>query len=239
MEKKTSAVKEKTATKKVASKKQAETSSSDLNCKVLSLDGKEVGSLALSPSVFGAPIRQGIVHATVRWQRACARAGTHSTLDKGEMEGGNRKPWRQKGTGRARSGSNTSPVWVGGAVAHGPHPRDYSFRLNKRFRREALAAVLSDKVKNGKLVVLENLSTKGTTKEMKGILGKIGVAQTKTLIVLPERDDMVWRSSSNLTGVSTQAVAGVNVYDLLNAEYLVSTKDGIAALQARLDRGIA
>jgi large subunit ribosomal protein L4 len=231
--------KTKSAEKKTATKKPAAKASTDLNCKVLGLDGKEVGNFALSPDIFGAKVRQGIVQATVRWQRACARQGTHSTLNKGEIEGGNRKPWRQKGTGRARAGSNTSPLWRGGSVAHGPHPRDYSFRLNKRFRREALTSVLTDKVNNGKLVILDSLNTKGTTKEMKKILGKIGVGEFKTLIVLPEHNEMVWRSSANLGLVTTQEVGGVNVYDLLNAEYLVSTKDGITALQARLEKSVA
>lgn len=206
-----------------------------LQYKVLNMEGKEVGSVDLDPAVFGGKIDKHIVHAAVRWQRAKARAGTHSTLTRAEVSGGGKKPWKQKGTGRARAGSNTSPVWVGGGVTFGPKPRSYEFRFPKQNRKQALISVLSEKVKSGNLVILDKLSsTDGKTKGMAGVLSKLGLKDTKVTLVMPTKDASVWRASSNIKKVHTLPVSGVNVYDLVNGKVLLCTKDGIAALQKRI-----
>ncbi len=203
--------------------------------KVVNSQGKEVGEIELNAEVFGAEINASMVHDAVRWQRAKARAGTHSSLTKGMMKGGNRKPWKQKGTGRARSGSNTSPLWVGGAKAHGPQPRDYEYRLSKRAKRQALVSVLSEKVVNKTLIVVDELSiSKGKTKEVVAILKNLGVDSKKLTVVLPTPDAKVWQGAGNLKNVIALPVTGVNVYDLLRHPVLVATKEGVKALETRL-----
>jgi large subunit ribosomal protein L4 len=203
--------------------------------KVLNMKGEEVGSMDLDSTVFGAEILASIVHQTVRWQRAKARAGTHATLTKGMMKGGNRKPWKQKHTGRARAGSNTSPLWVGGAKAHGPQPRSHEFRLSKRTRKQALASVLSDKVKKNTLIVLDELKlSSGKTKEMVAVLKTLGLGAKKLTVVLPAKEANVWRGSSNIRNVLALPASGVNVYDLLRYPYLISTKDGVRAIEKKV-----
>ena len=207
-----------------------------LKYKVLNMKGAEVGTVDLDRSVFGAEIIADLVHQTVRWQRAKARSGTHATLTKGMMKGGNRKPHKQKGAGRARAGSNTSPLWVGGGVSHGPQPRDYEFRLSKRSRRQALASVLTDKVNKKTLLILDSLTlVDGKTKEMNQILKTLGIDEKKVAIILPSIEEKVWRGASNLKQVLTLPVPGANVYDLMKHPYLVSTKEGIVALSKRLN----
>jgi large subunit ribosomal protein L4 len=199
------------------------------------MSGKEVGSVDLDPEVFAAKIHEAIVHETVRWQLARRRAGTHQALTRSMMKGGKKKPWKQKGTGRARAGSGVSPLWVGGASIHGPLPRDYDFRLSKRSRRQALASVLTSKVQEEKLVILDKLQIpSGKTKDFAAVLKKIGIAEQDAIVVTAKSEDMVTRSSRNIQKVLALSVAGVNVYDLLRHKYIVSTKDGIEALQARV-----
>ena len=206
-----------------------------VNYKVVNIKGAEVGSVELDDSVFGVKIQADLVHQTVRWQRAKARSGTHATLTKGMMKGGNRKPFKQKGSGRARAGSNTSPLWVGGGVSHGPQPRDYEFRLSKRSRKQALASVLTDKVQKSTLIILDELTLKeGKTKELLAILKNLGVDAKKLSIVLPIREEKVWRGSGNLKSVIALPVSGVNVYDLLKRPFLLSTKEGVRALEKRM-----
>ncbi len=202
--------------------------------KVLNTSGKEVGSIDLDAEVFGAKIQANVVHETVRWQRSKARSGNHSCLSKGMMKGGNRKPFKQKHTGRARAGSNTSPLWVGGAKAHGPHPHSHEFRLSKRTRRQALASVLSDKVKKNTLVILDDLKLgNGKTKEMVAVLKNLGLSAKKLTVVMPVKDAGVWRGAGNIPNVMTLPVNGVNVYDLLKRTYLVCTKEGVRAIEQR------
>jgi len=206
-----------------------------VNYKVVNIKGAEVGSVELDDSVYGVKIQADLVHQTVRWQRAKARSGTHATLTKGMMKGGNRKPFKQKGSGRARAGSNTSPLWVGGGVSHGPQPRDYEFRLSKRSRKQALASVLTDKVQKSTLIILDELTLKeGKTKELLAILKNLGVDAKKLSIVLPIREEKVWRGSGNLKSVIALPVSGVNVYDLLKRPFLLSTKEGVRALEKRM-----
>ena len=151
------------------------------------------------------------------------------------MRGGGKKPWKQKGTGRARAGSGISPLWVGGASIHGPLPRCYDYRLPKRTRRQALASVLSDKVQAKQLIVLDSLVVKsGKTKDMAAALGKVGIDGQRVTVVTTESDVTVARSARNLPNVQLASVAAVNVYDLLRNEILVATKAGIEALQTRI-----
>lgn len=212
-----------------------------LSYKVLDMAGQEVGEIALDPAVFGASVNEPLVHQAVVWQRNASRAGTHSTLTRAEMSGGGRKPWKQKGRGTARAGSNTSPVWVGGGVSHGPKPRSYATKMSKRMRRQALIAVLSEKVKEQKLVVFDNLTIKsGKTRDFVQVLSNVGlataVAKQGVALVMPDKDSGVWRSSANLPKVVALEAGGANVYDLVKADYLVSTRAGIEALQQRLQQ---
>lgn len=207
-----------------------------LKHKVINSQGKEVGSLDLNPGIFGAKVHKTLVHETVRWQRAKARSGTHATLSRSMMKGGGKKPWKQKGTGRARAGSIISPLWVGGAIVFGPQPRDYEFRLPKRSRRQALCSALSDKVAQGTLLVLDELKLEsGKTKDMNDILVKLGVADNKcTLLVLNKDNDATWKAARNLPCVKTILASAVNVYDLLNAGSVLITKEGISVIEERL-----
>ena len=219
-------------TKKIENKPESPKS---VSWKILSLEGKEVGSIDLDGEVFAAKVNKSLVHDTVRWQLARRRAGTHQALTRSMMRGGAKKPWKQKGTGRARAGSGISPLWVGGASIHGPLPRCYDYRLPKRTRRQALAAVLSDKVQAKQLIVVDSLAVKsGKTKDMAAALGKVGVTDQRVTVVTTENDQMVVRSARNLPNVQLASVAAVNVYDLLRNEILVTTKAGIEALQTRL-----
>lgn len=206
-----------------------------LRWKVLDMQGKEVGSIDLDPEVFSAPLKKSLVHETVRWQLNKRRSGTHQALTRSMMKGGGKKPWKQKGTGRARAGSGISPLWVGGASIHGPLPRSYEHRLAKRTRRQALAAVLSSKAKEKQLFVLDKLSiSSGKTKDFAKVLKNIGVAGQKLAIVIDKADENLSRSSRNLEHVLLADVGGINVYDLMRHKVLVSTKDGIMGLQARV-----
>lgn len=212
-----------------------------VSCKVLNMEGKEIGSIDLDPEVFDAKINEALVHQAVRWQRNCKRAGTHSALRKAEVSGGGKKPFRQKGTGRARAGSNTSPLWVGGGVIHGPKPKSYEFRFNKRERRVAMASVLTDLRRSGNLLVLDDLNVEsGKTRDMQAVLTKIGVGRSKAAIVTAASDrqaDTVSRCSRNISNVVTLPVAGVNVYDLINARFLVTTRASVTQLQSRVKGG--
>lgn len=202
--------------------------------KVINAEGKEVGTISLDPEIFDAAPAENIVHDVVVWQLNKRRAGTHKAIRKGEMKGGGAKPWRQKGTGRARVGSANSPLWVGGAVAKGPLPRDYTTRVTKRARCQALCAVLSEKARNSSLVVVDSLKVaSGKTKDFVKILGKIGVNEQKTVLVCKD-DETIARSSRNVPKVLPLNAAGVNVFDLLRHKFLVCDREGIQAIEARL-----
>lgn len=204
---------------------------------IIDMKGKKVGTIDLDPAVFAAPLKKDLVHEVVKWQRNTKRAGTHSALNRAVMEGGGKKPWKQKGTGRARAGSSNSPVWVGGAVAHGPKPRKYGSRISKRAKRQALCGVLTDKRENGQLFILDNLEVaSGKTKEFTEVLKSIGLAETTAIVITPEKQEQLWRASRNVGSVLALPVAGANVYDLVNRKAVVCTQAGLEALQARLLR---
>lgn len=206
-----------------------------LSWKVLDMQGIEVDKIDLDPEVFAAPIKANLVHETVRWQLNKRRAGTHQALTRTLKEGGAKKPFKQKGTGRARAGSSISPLWVGGASIHGPLPRSYEHKLAKRTRRQAMASVLSAKIKSQSIVVLSNLDIpSGKTKDMAKVLGAVGVAGTKSMLLLSSPDSKVEQSAKNIDRLVLANVAGANVYDLMRTKFLVTTKDSILALQARV-----
>ncbi len=193
-------------------------------------DGKPV---ELRADLFQALVTPHLVHETNRWQQNVRRAGTHATLNRSKMEGGGKKPWKQKGTGRARAGSVNSPLWVGGAVTFGPQPRDYGFRLPKRSKRQALASVLSDKVSHDALIVVESFGVKeGKTKEFTSILNALDLTY-RNVLVLPSEDEyeLVERAARNIPGVSVVRSNGVNVNDLLRHRHFLCSQAGLEELQ--------
>lgn len=198
---------------------------------VVDTSGKKVGEIELNPIIFTFESRPELVHDVVVWQRNCARRGTHDCIHKGEMQASSKKPYKQKGTGRARAGGVDSPLWVGGAVAHGPRPRSYKTRVTKRRRREGLFSVLSDKVREKKLVVVDNLSIESPkTKTMEKILNN--VCKGTALVVADS--DKVAKATRNLSFAKYIGVSGVNTYDLLRKEYLVCSKEALEKLQKEL-----
>ncbi len=198
---------------------------------VYNMEGKEVGTVELNDAVFGVEVNEHLVHMAVLQQLANNRQGTQKAKTRGEVSGGGRKPWRQKGTGHARQGSTRSPQWKGGGVVFAPVPRDYSFKMNKKEKRAALKSVLSDKVAMSKLVVLDELKfDEIKTKKFKAVLENLKV-EDKALVVLGERDDVVIKSANNLPFVQTALPGTINVYDILKAGTLILTKDAVAKIE--------
>jgi large subunit ribosomal protein L4 len=188
-------------------------------------DGSQAGEIELNDSVFGIEPNTHVLHEAVVMQRASMRQGTHKVKNRSEVRGGGRKPWRQKGTGRARQGSIRSPQWVGGGTVFGPTPRSYSYKLPKKVRRLALKSALSSKVQEANVLVLENIAFDAPkTKEVVKMLGALNVNE-KALIVTAETDENVVRSANNLQGVKVLSVTEVNVLDLLTHDKLILTKD--------------
>ncbi|MFD2043176.1 50S ribosomal protein L4 [Ornithinibacillus salinisoli] len=188
-------------------------------------DGSQAGDVVLNELVFGIEPNTHVLHEAVVMQRASLRQGTHAVKNRSEVRGGGRKPWRQKGTGRARQGSIRSPHWVGGGTVFGPTPRSYSYKLPKKVRRLALKSAFSSKVKEESLVVLESLSFDvPKTKEVVNMLAALNVNE-KALIVTADKDENVFRSANNLQGVKVLTVEEVNVLDLLTHDKLILTKD--------------
>ena len=189
--------------------------------KVVNMAGKEVSELTLSDKVFGAEVKGAVLHSAVKAYLANQRQGTQSTLTRTEVSGGGKKPWKQKGTGRARQGSTRAPQWTHGGVALGPKPRCYRITLNKKTKRAALFGALSAKVAEGKMIVVDEIkATEYKTKTMTAMLDAIG-ADKKTLVVLPEVNAMVVKSCGNIDGVNTTVYNSINVYDILNCDTLV------------------
>jgi large subunit ribosomal protein L4 len=187
----------------------------------------------LNDAIFGARTRPHLLHQTVVMQLANRRSGSAATKTKGFVRGGGKKPWKQKGTGRARSGSTRSPIWVGGGTVFGPTPRDYSYRMPRTARREALLSALSMKNREGKLIVVDKLELEAAkTKVMVKTLAELKVSSA--LIVIPQADSAVERSARNLPKVKVLRVEGLNVYDLLRYEHLILTEGALKLLEARL-----
>ncbi len=201
------------------------------NISVVDMEGKQVGTVDLSDSIFGIQPNEAVMHQVVLSYLAAQRQGTQSALTRSEVSGGGRKPWRQKGTGRARQGSTRAPQWTHGGIVFAPKPRDYRFTVNKKERRLALKSALSVKAAENEIIVVDSIKTdEYKTKKMVAMLNAIG-AEKKTLIVLPEVDSMVIMSAKNIPGVKTAQVNTINVYDILNADKLVIAKDAVRKIE--------
>ena len=194
---------------------------------LLNQAGETVGEIALLDTVFGITPNQQALYDVVKAQRAAMRQGTHKAKTRSEVRGGGRKPWRQKGTGRARQGSIRSPQWVGGGVVFGPSPRDYTLKVNRKVRRLALKSVLSSKVSDNHLFILESLNLEAAkTKNMVEVLNNLSLSG-KVLIVLDQNDETVSLASRNIPGVTVKTVDQASVYELLNATTLLTTQNAV------------
>ena len=198
---------------------------------VYSIEGKKVKEVELNEAIFGIEPNEAVVHSVLVNFLANQRQGTQSTKTRSEVSGGGRKPWRQKGTGRARQGSIRAPQWIKGGIALGPKPRSYSYTVNKKEKRLAIKSMLSSKVLENELVVVDKLEMKEIkTKEMVKILNNLKV-EGKTLMLLPEKNENVQKSARNIEGVKTTLVNTINVYDLLKYKNLVMTLDTVKKLE--------
>ena len=198
---------------------------------VYDIANNQVGDIELNENIFGVEMNAGLVHQAVVMQLASQRLGTHATKTRGMVRGGGRKPWKQKGTGRARSGSTRSPIWVGGGTVFGPSPRSYAFSMPRKQRRLAIMCALSDKVANGEFVVLDSINIEAPkTKEAVKMLQNFGVDK-KALIITADYAENVEKSSRNIPGVKAINTTGLNVFDILNANKLFITKDAIARIE--------
>ena len=193
--------------------------------------GKEVGEITLSDAVFGAEVNSSVLHEAVKAYLANQRQGTQSTLTRTEVSGGGKKPWKQKGTGRARQGSTRAPQWTHGGIALGPKPRSYRITLNKKVKRAALFSALSSKVAGNEMVVVDSIAlTEYKTKAMVAMLNALG-ADKKALIVLPAADAVVIKSCDNIPGVKTALYNTINVYDILNCDKFIVAKEAVEKIE--------
>jgi large subunit ribosomal protein L4 len=195
--------------------------------------GKKAGSRELAPGIFEAPVSVPLMHQVVVAGLASIRAGTHSTKTRGDVRGGGKKPWRQKGTGRARQGSIRSPQWVGGGVAHGPHPRDHAMRVNKKMRKGALRSALTDAARSGKLAIVAELEfDEPKTKRATALLSALDLAGNVLLVLdAPTDDGVIERSFRNLGGVKTAYAGGLGTYDVLWADRVLLTGAALDVLE--------
>ena len=199
---------------------------------VYDMTNAKVGDIELSEEIFGVKVNEGLVHQAVVMQLASRRLGTHATKTRGMVSGGGRKPWRQKGTGRARVGSRRSPLWRGGGTIFGPHPRDYSFTMPRKQRRLAIKCVLTDKVQSDNLIILDSLNfDEPKTKKFVEFQKVFGVDACKSLFITEELIENVVRSSNNLQNAQTISALQLNVFDILNSKKLFITKDAVKKIQ--------
>ncbi len=198
-----------------------------LQIPVVDLNNNVVGNVDLDEKIFGLPVNEALLHEAVTMSLNNQRQGNHATKTRGDVSGGGKKPWRQKGSGRARSGSSRSPVWRGGGIVFGPHPRDYFYTMPKKKGRLALFSALSSKIKDKNLIILDSFGIKdGKTKEVVSLLRRLDVTDS-ALIVCDTQNESVYRGGRNLPGVEVMDVNQINVYDLLKFKNLIITKDGI------------
>ena len=198
---------------------------------VFDIANNKVGDIELNESIFGVEMNAGLLHQAVLMQLAAQRLGTHATKTRGFVRGGGRKPWKQKGTGRARSGSTRSPLWVGGGTVFGPQPRKYSFSMPRKQRRLAIKCALSDKVKSGDFIVLDSLAFDAPkTKQVVKLLGDFGI-DAKALFITADEAENVEKSARNIQGVKAINTNGLNVFDILNSDKLFITKDAITRIE--------
>ena len=194
---------------------------------LLNQAGQNIGEIELNDSVFAVEPNQQVMFDVVKAQRAAMRQGTHKVKTRAEVRGGGRKPWNQKGTGRARSGSTRSPIWVGGGTVFGPSPRDYSMKVNRKVRRLALKSILSQKVNEDRLKVLDNLSLESVqTKGMVEVINNLNI-EGKVMIVLPENNETVALSARNIPGVTVTTVSHASVYELMRLNTVVLTAEAV------------
>ena len=198
---------------------------------VFDISGKKVSDIELADGIFAIEPNMYAMHLVVVNYLANQRQGTQSTRTRSEVSGGGKKPWRQKGTGRARQGSTRAPQWYHGGIAHGPKPRTYGGDINKKVRRLAMKSALSSKVAGDELVVLDSFKLDAIkTKEVAKTLNALNTGK-KTLIVLPEKDDVIYRSARNIAGVKVSLVNTLNVYDILNCDTILVLKDAVAKIE--------
>lgn len=198
---------------------------------VLDKTGKKVSDIELKDEIFAIEPNKSAMHLVVVNYLANQRQGTQSTLTRSEVSGGGKKPWKQKGTGRARQGSTRAPQWTHGGIALGPKPRDYGFDVNKKVRRLAMKSALSSKVAADEMIVVDDFSMDTIkTKEMANILSAVKAGK-KTLIVLPEKNDVLYKSARNIEGTNVSLVNTLNVYDILNCNTIVVLKDAVAKIE--------
>lgn len=194
------------------------------------INGEQVGDLELSDSIFGVEINKEAMHQVVKMQLANKRQGTQSALTRGEVSGGGIKPWRQKGTGRARQGSIRAPQWIHGGVVFAPKPRDYSYTVPKKIKRLAMKSALSSKVAANELIVLNELAMEEPkTKVVADMLKSFGAK--KALIVVPEKDEVIYKSARNIEGTAILPVNNLNVYDILKYEKFIITRDAVSKVE--------
>jgi large subunit ribosomal protein L4 len=199
---------------------------------VVTQTNERVDQVTLDERIFGGTVNPHVLYATIVMQRAGWRQGTHQTKGRSDVSGGGKKPWKQKGTGRARAGSTRSPLWRHGGTVFGPHPRDYGFRVPKKVRAAALRSSLAAQAQAGRITVLQGLDLeRPTTKALAGVLKALGAQGGKVLLVLPAEDEMVRRAARNLPGVRILPVQGLNVYDLLSADRVLVTREALGRLQ--------
>ena len=200
------------------------------NVSVYNMEGKEVGKMDLSDAVFGVEVNEHLVHLAVVQQLANNRQGTQKAKTRGEVSGGGRKPWRQKGTGHARQGSTRSPQWKGGGVVFAPVPRDYSFKLNKKEKRAALKSALTSRVQEDKFLVLDELKfDEVKTKKFAEVLNNLKVS--KAIVVLADDDQNVVLSARNIPDVITASINTINTYDIMKYSTVIATKDAVAKIE--------
>ena len=198
---------------------------------VLDKTGKKVSDIELKDEIFAIEPNKSAMHLVVVNYLANQRQGTQSTLTRSEVSGGGKKPWKQKGTGRARQGSTRAPQWTHGGIALGPKPRDYGFDVNKKVRRLAMQSALSSEVAADEMIVVDDFSMDAIkTKEMANILSAVKAGK-KTLIVLPEKNDVLYKSARNIEGTNVSLVNTLNVYDILNCNTIVVLKDAVAKIE--------
>ena len=203
---------------------------------VVTLENKKSGVVELNPTVFEAPVRPDLFHAEVNRQLARRRRGTHSTKNRSAVSGGGSKPWRQKGTGRARQGTSRAPQWAGGGSAFGPVPRAYEHSVPKKVRRAALRGALSHRLAEGDITVVDAIRVdEYKTHRVVEILEGLSLGGAGVLIVIDAADERLQRSARNIPGVTVQLVGGLNVYDVLRHPKLLVTQAAVAAIEARLD----
>jgi large subunit ribosomal protein L4 len=200
---------------------------------VFDIKKKKVAQVELNDAVFGAEVNEAVIYDVVKMQMAARRSGTSSTKTRSDVSGGGKKPWRQKGTGRARAGTSRSPIWRGGGIVFGPHPRDYSYSVPKKVRKKALISVLSMKLKEDKMVILKDFPMeKISTKTFKGVVDLFELK--KVLFVLDMENEVLLKSSRNIKNIKMIRSEGINVYDVLNCEHLVLLEPSVKKIEGAL-----